>query len=141
MLAGELRNSNSTSPDYLKPIWPRMVAMHVNTVLSAVQWEVVEPQEGKFDFSLVDTQIRDAQSYNLRLIFLWFGSWKNGVSSYVPAWVKTNQTRFPRVAGQGRQGQRDPVHIERREPRCRCAALLPPSCGTSSKWTPVAGSS
>jgi hypothetical protein len=97
MLAGELRNSNSTSPDYLKPIWPRMAAMHVNTVLSAVQWELVEPQEGKFDFSLVDSQIRDAQAHNLRLIFLWFGSWKNGVSSYVPAWVKTNQARFPRV--------------------------------------------
>jgi hypothetical protein len=97
MLAGELRNSNSTSPDYLKPIWPRMAAMHVNTVLSAVQWELVEPQEGKFDFSLVDSQIRDAHAHNLRLIFLWFGSWKNGVSSYVPAWVKTNQARFPRV--------------------------------------------
>jgi hypothetical protein len=97
MLAGELRNSNSTSPDYLKPIWARMVAMHVNTVLSAVQWELIEPQEGKFDFSLVDNQIRGAQSYNLRLILLWFGSWKNGVSSYVPSWVKTNQTRFPRV--------------------------------------------
>jgi hypothetical protein len=97
MLAGELRNSNSSTPDYLKPIWPRMVAMHVNTVLSALHWELIEPQEGKFDFSLVDSQIRDAQTYNLRLIFLWFGSWKNGVSSYIPAWVKTNQERFARV--------------------------------------------
>jgi beta-galactosidase GanA len=97
MLAGELRNSNSTSSDYLKPIWPRLTAMHVNTVLSAVQWDVVEPQEGKFDFSLVDTQIRDAEIHNLRLVFLWFGSWKNGNSSYVPAWVKTNLDRFPRV--------------------------------------------
>jgi hypothetical protein len=97
MLAGELRNSNSTSADYMKPIWPRMAALHVNTVLSAVQWDVIEPQEGKFDFSMVDAQIRDAQTYNLRLIFLWFGSWKNGNSSYVPAWVKTNQARFPRV--------------------------------------------
>jgi hypothetical protein len=104
MLAGELRNSNSSIPDYLKPIWPRMVAMHINTVLSAVHWELVEPQEGKFDFSLVDSQIRDAQTYNLRLIFLWFGSWKNGVSSYVPAWVKTNQARFPRVQNKDGKG-------------------------------------
>jgi hypothetical protein len=97
MLAGELRNSNSSTVEYPKAIWPRMVAMHVNTVLSAVHWELIEPQEGKFDFSLVDSQIRDAQAYHLRLIFLWFGSWKNGVSSYIPAWVKTNQSRFPRV--------------------------------------------
>jgi len=80
------------------------VAMHVNTVLTAVQWESIEPQEGKFDFSLVDSQIRDAQTHNLRLIFLWFGSWKNGVSSYVPAWVKTNQTRFPRVQDKAGRG-------------------------------------
>jgi beta-galactosidase GanA len=50
MLAGELRNSNSSTSDYLKPIWPRMVAMHLNTVLSAVHWELIEPQEGKFEF-------------------------------------------------------------------------------------------
>jgi len=75
-----------------------------NTVLSAVHWELIEPQEGKFDFSLVDSQIRDAQTYNLRLIFLWFGSWKNGVSSYVPAWVKTNQARFPRVQNKDGKG-------------------------------------
>jgi hypothetical protein len=97
MLAGELRNSSSSSSEFLKPIWPRLVAMHLNTVLSAVHWELIEPQEGKFDFSLVDSQIRDAHIYNLRLVFLWFGSWKNGVSSYIPAWVKTNQARFPRV--------------------------------------------
>jgi len=56
-----------------------------------------EPQEGKFDFAFVDSQIQGAQTHNLRLVFLWFGSWKNGVSSYIPAWVKTNQERFPRV--------------------------------------------
>jgi len=104
MLAGELRNSNSSTADYPKTIWPRMVKMHVNTVLSAVHWELLEPQEGKFDFSLVDSQIRDAQTYNLRLIFLWFGSWKNGVSSYIPAWVKTNQARFPRVPDRDGKG-------------------------------------
>jgi hypothetical protein len=97
MLAGELRNSNSSTPTYLKPIWPKLTAMHLNTVLCVVHWELFEPQEGKFDYTLVDSQIRDAQTNNLRLIFLWFGSWKNGVSSYVPAWVKTNQERFPRV--------------------------------------------
>jgi hypothetical protein len=106
MLAGELRNSNTSTPDYAKPIWPKLAAMHVNTVLSVVTWEQLEPQEGKFDFSLVDSQIRDAQTNNLRLIFLWFGSWKNGVSSYIPAWVKTNQDRFPRV--QTKEGN----HIE-----------------------------
>jgi len=104
MLAGELRNSSSSTNTFLQPIWPAMVAMHLNTVLSAVHWELIEPQEGKFDFSLVDSQIRDAQTYKLRLIFLWFGSWKNGVSSYVPAWVKTNEQRFLRVQDKDGKG-------------------------------------
>ncbi len=104
MLAGELHNSSASSLDYLKPIWPRLVAMHINTVLTPVYWELLEPKEGQFDFTLVDGQIQDAQSNNLRLVFLWFGSWKNGVSSYIPAWVKTNEDRFPRVQDKDGKG-------------------------------------
>jgi len=97
MLAAELHNSSASNLEYLKPIWPRLVAMHINTVLTPVYWELMEPEEGKFDFSLVDGQIREAGGNHLRLVFLWFGSWKNGMSSYIPVWVKTNQDRFPRV--------------------------------------------
>jgi hypothetical protein len=97
MLAGELRNSSGSSLEYLKPIWPQLAAMHLNTALTAIYWELLEPKEGQFDFTLVDGAIKAAGDNNLRVIFLWFGSWKNGVSSYPPAWVKTDQNRFPRV--------------------------------------------
>jgi hypothetical protein len=30
-------------------------------------------------------------------VFLWFGSWKNGKSTYQPLWIKTNQARFPLI--------------------------------------------
>ena len=65
---------------------------------------VARTARGQIRLSLVDGQIQDAQSYNLRLVFLWFGSWKNGVSSYIPAWVKTNQERFPRVQDKDGKG-------------------------------------
>ncbi len=97
MLGGELHNSSSSSLDYMKPIWPELRDMHLNTVLTPVAWESIEPEEGKFDFTLVDGLIRGARENNLRLVFLWFGSWKNSMSSYVPAWVKTDQQRFPRA--------------------------------------------
>jgi len=103
ILGGELRNSSGSSLDYLKPIWPKLAAMHINTVLTAVYWELLEPKEGQFDFALVDGAIQAARENNLRLVFLWFGSWKNGVSSYPPAWVKTDQNRFQRV--QDRDGK------------------------------------
>ena len=35
-LAGELSNSSASSPAYMKPIWPRLVATHFNTVLATV---------------------------------------------------------------------------------------------------------
>src|SRR5208283_1146934 len=97
MLAGELRNSTTSSLDFMKPVWPKLVALHINTVLAPVQWELLEPKEGQFDFTLVDAQIHAAESYNLRLAFLWFASWKNGASSYPPIWVKGDVARFPRA--------------------------------------------
>jgi beta-galactosidase GanA len=97
VLGGELHNSSSSSVEYMKAVWPRLTAMHMNTVLLPVAWETIEPEEGKFDFTCVDGLLQGARENNLKLVVLWFGAWKNTYSSYVPAWVKTNEERFPRV--------------------------------------------
>ena len=91
MLAGELHNSSTSSLQYMDTIWPRLVQMNLNTVLAPLSWELIEPKEGKFDFSLVDGLIAKARKHKLKLVFLWFGSWKNLVSTYVPAWVKNKR--------------------------------------------------
>ena len=95
VIGGELRNSSSSSMEYMQPIWQRMRDLNFNTVLTPVSWELIEPAEGSFDFALVDGLLRDARSHDLRLILLWFGSWKNGMSSYIPLWVKQDIGRFP----------------------------------------------
>jgi beta-galactosidase GanA len=64
----------------------------------------MEPEEGRFDFSLVDGLIQDARRYNLHLIMIWFGSWKNGKSTYQPVWIKTNQQRFPIIQDEKGKG-------------------------------------
>jgi hypothetical protein len=97
MLSGELHNSSASSTEYMKPLWKKLVALNLNTVIGTTSWELVEPQEGKFDFALVDDQIRDARLHNMRLVLIWFATWKNSNASYVPMWVKTNLQRFPRV--------------------------------------------
>ena len=97
ILGGELGNSSSSSLEYMEPIWPRLVTLNLNTVLAPVYWDLIEPEQGKFDFSLVDGLVRDARRYNLRLVLLWFASWKNSMSCYVPLWVKTDQQRFGRA--------------------------------------------
>ncbi len=96
-LAGELGNNTATSLEYMKPVWPKLVDTKLNSVLAAVSWAQIEPKEGKFDFHVLDGVIREARNHNLRLVLLWFASWKNGQSSYAPDWVKRDFERFPRA--------------------------------------------
>src|SRR5215207_4116342 len=91
ILGGELGNSSASSLDYMRPIWSKLKAMNLNTILAPVYWELMEPKEGRFDFTLVDSIIHSSRKNNLKVIFLWFGSWKNSMSCYAPAWVKQDQ--------------------------------------------------
>jgi beta-galactosidase GanA len=126
VLGGELGNSSSSSVEYMRPIWPKLAAMNLNTVLIPVYWELLEPTEGKFDFSLIDALIQDARKHNLRLVPLWFAAWKNSMSSYAPAWVKTNQKRFPRSEDRNGNGMEilSPFSKENVETDARAFAAL-----------------
>jgi hypothetical protein len=95
MLSGELHNSSMGGFEYMRPIWKRMADANLNTLISTVSWELIEPQEGQYDFGLVDSMIIGARKEKLKLVVIWFGSWKNSASSYVPSWVKLDQKRFP----------------------------------------------
>jgi hypothetical protein len=97
MLAGELSNSAASSPAYMASVWPKLEAMHINTVLAPVSWQLIEPSEGRFDFTTVDALLDGARAHHQHLVLLWFGAWKNSMSSYVPSWVKRDQQRFPRA--------------------------------------------
>lgn len=94
MVAGELHNSASSNLTYLAPIFPKLKEMGLNTVLASVTWEQLETQEGKFDYTIVDGLIAQARQNKLKLCLLWFGSWKNGLSTYPPLWVKKDSRRF-----------------------------------------------
>jgi beta-galactosidase GanA len=97
ILGGELGNSSAGTAAQADATIPRLAAMHVNTVLMPVAWEQVEPTEGSFDFTILDHWIESARQHDMHLVLLWFGSWKNALSSYVPSWVKSDAKRFPRA--------------------------------------------
>lgn len=94
---GELNNTAATDAAYLESVWPQLNQLNLNTVLVGIGWDWIEPQEGRFDFSVVDRVLAGARKHGQRVVFLWFGSWKNGVSTFAPTWVKADQARFPRV--------------------------------------------
>jgi hypothetical protein len=102
VLAGELSNTVSSDSERMNAVWPALAAkVHLNTILTGVSWDWIEPEEGKYDFSLVDHLIESARLNNVHIVWIWFASWKNGLSSFAPAWVKAQQDRFPRAQIRG----------------------------------------
>ena len=100
ILGGELSNSAATSVEDIDEVMPRMKALGLNTVLVPAYWELMEPTEGKFDFTLIDSTIQQARNLQLKVVFLWFGAWKNSMSCYAPLWFKQDMKRFPRARTQ-----------------------------------------
>jgi Glycosyl hydrolases family 35 len=97
ILGGELGNSTATTVQNMQTVWAKMKIMNLNTALIPVYWELIESQEGVFDFSLYQDLIVEARKNDIKIIFLWFGVWKNSMSSHAPAWVKHNQEKYPRA--------------------------------------------
>ena len=102
MLGAQVNNSSSW-PAEMPKVWPTMEFLHVNTVEAPVYWEMLEPKPGQFDYSLVDMLLAQAREHKVRLVLLWFGTWKNGSGHYTPDWVKIDNAKYPRVVNsQGR---------------------------------------
>ena len=95
-LGGQIHNSSGW-PSELPQVWDSLAALHANTVEAPVYWEQMEAQPGHFDFTSVDAIVDGARAHNLRVVLLWFGTWKNGNMHYVPTWVKNDTKRFPRI--------------------------------------------
>lgn len=97
MLCGEVRNSSSSSVTYMEPIWRKLKQLKLNSVLLPVSWQLIEPEEGCFDFNLVDGLLMQARKNHMKIGLLWFGAWKNAQCFYAPEWVKLDKQRFRRA--------------------------------------------
>lgn len=96
MLAGQAHNS-SNYPAALPKVWAALKDANANTLEMPIAWEQVEPKEGTFDFSFLDTLVKEARENKIRLVIVWFGTWKNTGPGYLPEWVKFDNARFPRM--------------------------------------------
>jgi hypothetical protein len=96
-VGGESCNSSGYNDRESEAAFKVTKLLHGNTLEIPVYWEQVEAEEGKFDFAGVDALLDSARRYGVKLILLWFATWKNGNMDYVPVWVKTNPDRFKRT--------------------------------------------
>ena len=100
IMLGAQTNNSSNYPGALKDVWPSVEKMEANTLSIPVAWEQIEPTEGQFDFSYVDVLLKQARERDVKVVLLWFATWKNNAPHYAPAWVKLDNKRFPRVVKQ-----------------------------------------
>ena len=98
MKSGEIHNSSASDAAFLEEkLWPALRGLNMNSVIVPLYWELIEPEEGKYDFTLLEQIVSSARREGLKLCFLWFGLWKNAESMYVPAWVKWDTKTYFRT--------------------------------------------
>ena len=96
MLGAQVHNS-STWPATLPKVWPAMEYLNVNTVEMPIYWEQFEPRPGEYDYTTIDTVLTQARQHRVRVVLLWFGTWKNGSQHYMPEWMKLAPDRYPHM--------------------------------------------
>jgi hypothetical protein len=98
ILGGQAHNSSGW-PAMLPQVWDAVGKMHANTLEVPIYWEQIEPEQGKFNFSMVDTLLAQARQHRVRLVLLWFATWKNGSNHYMPQWMKRDAAKYPNISG------------------------------------------
>jgi beta-galactosidase GanA len=98
ILGAQCHNS-SAWPATLPKVWLAIQFLRANTLEIPVYWEQFEPEPGKFDTTIVDTLLKEAREHHVRLVLLWFGTWKNGSAHYLPLWMKNQPDKYPRIIG------------------------------------------
>jgi beta-galactosidase GanA len=115
LILGAQCGNSSAWPETLPKVWPALEYLGANTLEAPVYWEQFEPEPGRFDTSIVDLMIEQARARRLRLVLLWFATWKNGSSHYMPLWMKREPEKYPRMQ------RADGTRVDSPSPHARAA--------------------
>lgn len=99
LMLGAQSNNSSTWPATLPKVWSAIEKLHANTLEIPIYWEQFEPQPGQYDYSVMDEVITQARIHKVRLVLLWFATWKNGSNHYMPQWMKLQPEKYPNMIG------------------------------------------
>jgi hypothetical protein len=85
------------SKEEMNPLFPHAARMGCNTAVTPLYWREVEPQPGQFRFDMLDERLAQARAHGLRLVLLWFATWKNAHAFYAPDDIQNDPQRYPRA--------------------------------------------
>ena len=89
-------------------VWLAMDYLNVNTVEIAVYWNQFEPQPGQYDYAVIDRLLTEARQHNVRLVPLWFATYKNGSQHYMPEWMLLAPDRYSHMVDKDGQAVDSP---------------------------------
>ena len=93
-IGGQTNNSSTYHAEAMRQAFKGIEAMGMNTIAAPVYWELLEPRKNEYCFEQIDMILEEAEARKLKVILLWFGSWKNGASHYIPEWMKREKETY-----------------------------------------------
>ena len=105
----------------MNPLFAHAARMGANTAALPLYWREIEPEPGVYDFDMLDERLAQARANGLRLVLLWFATWKNACSFYAPDYIKQDPKTYRLAQDAGSQPRsafappvRRPESVQRR---------------------------
>jgi hypothetical protein len=81
----------------MTPLFDEAAKLGCNTAATPLYWESVEPEFGRYDFSTVEVSLEACRKSGLRLVPLWFASYKNAGCYYAPSYIREDHKSYQKV--------------------------------------------
>jgi len=81
----------------MDPLFAECEKMGLNTASLLLYWNEIEPREGEYHFEMLDHRIKMARKHHMKIILVWFATFKNSVMTYAPDYVRQDHKRFAKV--------------------------------------------
>lgn len=82
------------SREEMNPLFLEARKMGANTAALPVYWREIEPEPGRYDFAMMAVRLTQARANDLRIVILWFATWKNACAFYAPDHVRNDPVTY-----------------------------------------------
>ena len=81
----------------MDPLFEHGRKMNLNMASLLLYWREVEPEKGRYRFEMLDHRIEMARKYGMKIVLVWFASYKNACLTYAPDYIKEDHDLYKKV--------------------------------------------